>query len=172
MVAPSEQVLQAWAQQLAVHVLPHDEGKLAVSTKSFTDLKAMLDKDDDIDTEARALLERVEAAHAHDSEERDRAETRLHWREIGLALSAAERERRQEAASKWFARRAAAELDTDEREAIARDVIRREILPGLRDHVRSFCRERRVAKPPSARPAPGSQLSSERDKERGYDRTR
>ena len=156
------------AQQLEIHVLPHAGEQLAVANESFTDLKAMLDNDDDIDTEARGLLERLEAEHADDAEERDRAESSIHWREIGLALSAAERERKQKAASKLFGWPAAAELDTDERRAIARDVIRT-TLPGLRDRIRSFCRERRVVKPPPARPAAASQPSSERGKELDYD---
>ena len=168
-VARRERDLQSLAQQLEVHVLPHDGEQLAVSKWGFIDLKEMLDNDDEFDTEAKALLERVEAGHAEDEEERERAERRLHWREINLALSAAERKRRQEAASKWFGRRAAAELNTDERKGIARDVIRREAGLRLRDRVRSFCRERRVVQPPPARPAPASQLSNERRKERGYD---
>ena len=164
-----EIVLKYAPGRIEKHALPHEGHTLAVSNQSLTDLMAMLDNDDAVDKLGRAVLEQLAARHAQDEEERERAESALHWNAIRLAVDGEERRLERESESRsWFRKREVVELAPARRNAIARDVIRKQKLPGLRDEIRSVCRRMQAPAPqqPEA-PSPAGERRWEPEKGRG-----
>ena len=134
-----DRYLEDLARQLAVRALPPvDEEELAFSNDSFDEVKPMLDNGDDVDEVARQGLDLVAAQHQHDTDERERAEQRLHSVAIELAIQ--EERKLKEAKSKLrLFRKATVDVSASRRKEIQREEIRKSH-PALVEKIRSVCR--------------------------------
>ena len=162
-----ENVLRGAPGQLVVHALPHLNELPHVSNQSFTDMKAMLVNDDEVDNVAREGLNRLEAEHQHDADERAKAELALHANAICLAIAAEERKLKEAPKKRWFGKAAALEVGAARRKEIERGVVRK-TLPAHVEAIRSVCR-RMLGWTPVDAPQrfPGGRQQHAADRERG-----